>query len=309
VPATKLQRRRAYIRANLPWRRILSNRTVRRRVQGVDLYLPWSHLLPDFARHGPEYGQNLVQLAKTLQQRADSPDAPVLVLDIGANIGDSAAQIIAATNAKVLCVEGDPYWAEYLRKNLGDEARATIEEALLVGDADDREAMNPMRARGTTSFAQVPDGGGTVPTLPMGMLRAKHPDFDHLRLIKSDTDGFDHVLVPAAATAWKDDGPVLFFEFDPALARSVGPGDPNDMWAELANLGYSHLGIWDNTGGAMGQLDISEALTAAASLEPRPVHLGYHFWDVAAVRSDDVAGRAALDQLLPQAFSVLGTRR
>jgi len=33
-------------------------------------------------------------------------------------------------------------------------------------------------------------------------------------------------------------------------------------------------------GGAMGQLDISEALSAAASLEPRPVHLGYHFWDV-----------------------------
>jgi FkbM family methyltransferase len=287
----------------------MPNRTVRRNVQGVDLYLPWSHLLPDYTRHGPEYGQNLVEMAKALQERSQSPDEPLLVLDIGANVGDSAAQIIASTHSRVLCIEGDPYWAKYLRKNLGGEPRATIEEALLIADEEGWGEVSPIRAHGTTSFGQVANGPGALPELPIQSLRAKHPDFERLRLIKSDTDGFDPVLVPAVAAAWRDASPVLFFEFDPSLARSVDSRDPNDIWAKLMELGYSRLGIWDNTGGALGQLNISEAVATAASLEPHPVHLGYEFWDVAAFRSDDVAGISALDELMPEAFSVRGTWR
>jgi hypothetical protein len=56
-------------------------------------------------------------------------------------------------------------------------------------------------------------------------------------------------------------------------------------------------------------MDIVDAPSWAASLEPRPAHLGYYFWDVAACRSDDDAGIAAFDELMPEAFSVLGTWR
>ena len=78
----------------------------------------------------------------------------------------------------------------------------------------------------------------------MGALRAKHPKFDRLRLVKSDTDGFDPVLVVAAAETWSDVAPVLFFEFDPTLARRAGNSDPNTMWDKLGRLGYSRLAVW-----------------------------------------------------------------
>jgi FkbM family methyltransferase len=308
MPSTRQEHVRTYLRTVAPWRRLMPNRSVRRHVQGVDLYLPWSHPLPDFARSCPTYGQNLVRLAVALHARAVPASGPLRMLDVGANIGDSAAQIIANTDAEVLCVEGDPYWVNYLRKNVGDNPRATIEEALLTGVDGAWDAASPVRQHGTTRFVQSGEHP-SMPAISVRDLRAKHPDFDQLRLVKSDTDGFDPVLVPAVAEAWADSGPVLFFEFDPIMARGADAGDPNDVWKKLADLGYTDLAIWDNGGDPLGRLDISDALTQAASLEPRPVHLGYYFWDVAACRGTDSAAVAAFDELVPEEFSVLGTWR
>jgi hypothetical protein len=116
------------------------------------------------------------------------------------------------------------------------------------------------------------------------------------------------VLVPALARAWQDCAPVLFFEFDPALARATG-ADPNELWAALAELGYDRLAIWDNAGDPLGQLPVAEAAEQARTLEPKPIQYGYHFWDVAACRHDDAAGRAVFDDLVPDPFSVHGIWR
>ena len=51
------------------------NRKVVREVQGVRMTLPWSHRLPDYARIGPLYGQNLVRLAGMLAE----DDQPLLL--------------------------------------------------------------------------------------------------------------------------------------------------------------------------------------------------------------------------------------
>jgi FkbM family methyltransferase len=309
MPATQRERRRVYARANLPWRRLMGNRVVRRRVQGVDLYMPWSHLLPDYARGRPRYGQNLVALAEALHDLPGASQAPLKVMDIGANIGDSAAQIIARTDAQVLCVEGDPYWVKFLHMNLDENPRATIEEALLTPDEGDWATSSPVRWHGTTRFTQDADKQGALPSIPARALREKYPDFENLRLIKSDTDGFDPTLVPAAAEAWKDSPPVLFFEFDPVLARAADHRDPNLLWTRLDSLGYSNLAIWDNTGDPLGQLALKDVDEPASKLDPRPEHLGYNFWDVAACHHADSGALAVFDKLVPEPFSELGTWR
>jgi FkbM family methyltransferase len=283
----------------------MPNRTVQRKVQGVDLYLPWSHLLPDYARSCPTYGQNLVHLAEGLAAALDGQ--PLKVLDVGANVGDSALQISHATGAEVLCVEGDPYWAGYLHKNVDSNPKVHVAEFLLTATEGEWDNSSPVRVGGTTKFVQAK--GGSMPRLSVAKLRELHPEFEQLRLVKSDTDGFDATLVPAVADIWKNVGPVLFFEFDPILTREADIRDPNLMWDELASLGYTHLAIWDNGGDPLGQLPIAEAAATAATLEPRPVGLGYYFWDVAACREDDSVARQVFDHLVPEHFDVRGIRR
>ena len=304
---TKRDKAIGLIASMMPRRRLQSDQPVVRHVQGVKLEMPRSHLLPIYARLRPTYGQNLVELAAGLQ--AATPDEPIRVMDVGANIGDSALQIIARTDAQVLCVEGDPYWVRFLHANVDSEPNAVVAEVLLAPDEADWSASSPVREHGTTRFVNDAEGAPSQPMCSASELRSRFPDFEKLRLLKSDTDGFDPALVPAVASAWSDTRPVLFFEFDPTLARLTGNDDPNKLWSDLAGLGYDRLAIWDNAGDPLGQMDIGEAAEYARTLEPRPVQHGYHFWDVAACHADDRAAREVFDRLVQEPFDIRGTWR
>jgi FkbM family methyltransferase len=263
-----------------------------RDVQGVLLAMPWSHRLPDYARLFPTYGQNLVDLAVRLGEI----DKPLGVIDVGANIGDSAVQILAKVDARVLCVEADPEYLPYLERNVGSDNRCVIEFGLLVADTAEASALGAVRKGGTTRFAQ--DGaGGAAAALAVAELPVRHPELPPIRLVKSDTDGYDTTLIPPLARAYAESRPVLFFEYDHRLTRKAGKPDPAAVWAELWDDGYSYVGIWDNFGKPIEVLPIDEAPTRAAVLDKPVTDRGYHYWDVAVVHADDDAGMVALDQL------------
>ncbi|UUZ57627.1 FkbM family methyltransferase [Nocardioides sp. B-3] len=219
---------RAFNRASWTVRRLRPDREVVRVVQGVELRLPWSHRLPDYARLAPAYGQNIVALSTALGA-AD----PLRLIDVGANVGDTALQVLAAVDGEVLCVEGDPHWLDWLHRNVDREPRITVHPGLLWS-GDDRLDLAPVRRGGTTRFA--PGEADAAQVITPAALRVAHPGFDRVRLVKSDTDGHDVRLVPALAEARADASPVLFFEYDHGLSRLAG-NDPLAVWPGLAAPG------------------------------------------------------------------------
>lgn len=270
------------------------DRSVRRHVQGVDMWLPWSHRLPDYARLAPSYGQNLVELAALLAVDG----TPLTVVDVGANIGDSTLQILNATESRVLCVEADGFFLDYLHRNVGDDPRVTIEASLLEpGDSVDAVQKAPVRVGGTTRF-EPGTSSETAPTVSTSELRRRHPDLDQLRLVKSDTDGYDVVLVPALARAWSESSPVLFFEYDHVLSRVAG-NHPILVWDELAKLGYSEVAVWDFSGQPLGRMAVDDISVAARVLDGTPAGRSHDYWDVAVAHRDDEAALAALRKLVP----------
>jgi len=264
------------------------------------MVLPWSHRLPDYAAANPAYGQNLVELARLLAPA----EGPLTVLDIGANVGDSALQILNATDARVMCVEGDRAYLDFLRINVGDDSRVTIVEGLLAVGEDESEST-AVRSGGTTRFVRGEGNGDAMPNVAVTALRQAYPAFDDLRLVKSDTDGYDVTLVPAVASAWKDARPVLFFEYDPGLTRIAGY-DPEQVWTDLADLGYRDIGVWDNGGTPLGRESITDIASKTAPLDApgRAFSRARTYWDVAVVHEDDAAGSAALDALVPSSLSL-----
>jgi FkbM family methyltransferase len=226
------------------------------------------------------------------------------VLDIGANVGDSALQILHATDARVMCVEGDRAYLDFLRLNVGDDERVSIVEGLLTAD-ETTVTGTAVRSGGTTRFVRGGTSGDAMPTVTTAALRAEHPAFDDLRLVKSDTDGYDVALVPAVAATWKDAGPVLFFEYDPELTRIAGH-DPARVWTDLAALGYRDVAVWDNGGTPLGRetTDVIQAKTAPLDAPGRAFSRARTYWDVAVVHEGDTAGSAALDALVPSSLSL-----
>lgn len=266
-------------------RRLFPNRRVRQSVQGVTLTLPWSHRLPEYAKTYPGYGQNLVALAKAIGE-AEFP-ARFSVIDVGANVGDSALQILNVVDADVVCVDGDPYWLPFLRDNTAREPRVRIVHSMLLPSTENGVGgFTARRAGGTTRF--VPDGGArTTPTTTAESLRAALPGIAPIRLIKSDTDGFDVRLVPDLAHVYSDSQPVLFFEFDPPLARETGDPDPERIWGELIELGYDQCVVWNNFGELLGSWSTAELPLVATILDSSTEERGYHYWDVAAIHQND----------------------
>jgi FkbM family methyltransferase len=270
------------------------DRAVVRDVQGVRMTLPWSHRLPDYARVIPAYGQNLVRLAELL----GAGEKPLTVLDVGANVGDSTLQILAATDATVLAVEADGFFLDYLHRNVDGDPRVTVQESLLTTGASD-VPMAPVRVGGTTRF-EPGTSDLTASSVTTDELRTSYPAFDSLRLAKCDTDGYDVELIPAIARTWADSTPVLFFEYDHVLSRHVG-NDPLAVWAELRDQGYTSVVAWDNYGEPVGHFAIDDVPAAAAVLDEPTDERAHPYWDVAVVHGSDEAGLKAIASLVPAA--------
>ena len=234
------------------------------------------------------------------------PSAPVTVLDVGANVGDLTLQILHATDAQILCVEADPYFLEYLHLNVDDDPRVAVVEALLTPDPT-TEATTAVRTGGTTRFAEG-DVGDALPTVTPDALREDYPSFANLRLVKSDTDGYDVALVPAIAEAWGGAHPVLFFEYDHRLSRIAG-NDPLAVWPRLAKLGYRDVAVWGNGGEPLGRTTVDDIGARTAPLEEKVGIRAQTYWDVAVVHQDDGAGLAAVEALVPAAQLLDSVRR
>lgn len=264
------------------------NRWVEREVGGVRMAMPWAHRLPDFMRLDPAYGVNLLDLAAGL-----SGGDEISIIDVGANIGDSTLLLLDRVPGRVLAVEPDEVFLPFLRKNAAGKGNIVIEPSVLTVE-DSARAFATERIGGTATVHES-TGGVVLPMVSVAELRRRHEDFADVRLVKSDTDGYDVTLVPAIASTWSDVRPVLFFEYDHRASEAAG-NDPMMVWDELAALGYAECAVWDNGGHPLFRASLAQTRERAAAERPSsPVC----FWDVAAVHADDVDAVAVIDRLVP----------
>jgi FkbM family methyltransferase len=200
---------------------------VRYRVGEIELDLPLSHELPFYRKDHPGYSENVGRIAAAL-------GGPVV--DVGANVGDTAAIVRTATDVPILCVEGDARFFAILRRNAARfDPPIELEHAYV--DAPERAGVE--RARGT---ARLVGGGAAIRTRTLGAILADHPGFAEPALVKIDTDGYDVPIVLAELDLLARLRPALFFEYDPDLGA-----DPV-VFRRLAAIGYTTAQVYENTG-------------------------------------------------------------
>ena len=214
------------------------------RVAGARLLAPLSHDLPIYQRNFAHYDTALPRLAQHLQAERGT----LAAVDVGANIGDTAAALLAAPGTTVLAIEGDERFSRLLRANAAANAahwgdRLTAVHALL---GERREVL----------AAAIDSCGGTGRLRPANRTMAlrtladvidEHSAFRDAGLLKIDTDGFDIAILRGARPWLGATQPVLFFEYDPHFWRPVTP-DGERLFGELAELGYGPLIAYDNFG-------------------------------------------------------------
>lgn len=193
---------------------------------------------------------NLARLAAAIADKY-----PVAsIVDIGANVGDTAALVRSTSNAPVLCIEGDNRFFEFLRRNAGRIPEVHLENTL-VGAADQTVERTLITEGGTGRLTRR--AGASTRLEALDTILHRWPSLVAPRLVKIDTDGFDCEIIAGAADTWSRLKPVLFFEYDPAyLATDFRP---IPFFNILRDAGYGRALVYDNTGEFLISLGVDDA--------------------------------------------------
>lgn len=212
---------------------------------GIDIVLPPDHNLPFYQRRDPTYDLYAIDLLAAL---AAGPKH-VTVIDVGANVGDTAATILAShPETSVISVEGSDAFVGYLRRNLAPHSdRARVIEGF-VGPVGPSVVFTRQGSTGGFQAGAAGDSSEVTSWVTPSEILAM-PDPGDLVVWKSDIDGFDiHVLVNHWEVIEKR-CEVIWFEFD--SPRTLGDRDDIARLVDLFAQTDRTLLVYDNLGRLM----------------------------------------------------------
>ena len=205
-----------------------------------DLRFPTDHALPAILRRHPDYQENLAAIVAIVSEKY--PDG--VIVDVGANVGDTASLIRTVSGHPIICIEGDAYFQNFLGLNTNRMADVHIVKAY-VGERCGSAQYQVVRNSGTMQL--IRNNGEPIPIITLDSLMVSHRVLARTRLLKIDADGFDVKILRGAETLIEKTKPVLFFEYDPTFLRQHDPY-ANETIEALFNNGYEGLIIYDHLG-------------------------------------------------------------
>jgi FkbM family methyltransferase len=249
----------------------------------VENYLLWAngaHVIEELLNSYKYYSRNLARLAKYIEHKYPS----YAIIDVGANIGDTAALVRSAgVNQHIHSFEGEPTYFKMLQTNLEQFNNVSAYEAFL-GETNETQTIATEVSMGTARLNQ--QGSGQIKVHKLSDIVEQH-HISNVKLLKTDTDGFDFKILRGSFALIKRDKPVLFFEYDATYLEEQGD-DGTSMFKQLQGLGYHKLMYYDNFGKFLISITTQDtALIQQLYDYMRKQEGAFPYYDVAAFHQDD----------------------
>jgi FkbM family methyltransferase len=241
------------------------------------LQLPLSHELPFYRRSYPTYAINLGRTSRHVRRKYPT----LAVIDVGANVGDSAAILRDCGAAPILCIEGEPYFSQLLAQNTRDLHDLELEQCFVGANGDHIASIH---SRAGNAEVRLGSGSGIAKLCTLTEVIARHPRFSHAKLLKLDAEGFDCRIIAAEQELLWRTRPVLFFEYYPTCCEHTGQA-AFPVFSQLAALGYSRLLIYENQGRYSKALEFGQ-INALMDLHEFLVKVG-GYCDIVAFHAED----------------------
>ncbi|MBY8820796.1 FkbM family methyltransferase [Sphingomonas colocasiae] len=211
---------------------------------GYSMLLPVSHPLPRYWRGFPNYDRALPRLVRSLSALTQSKE--FVIVDIGANVGDTAVALLQHPATFVVAIEGNDAFLPHLRQNLSAFTNRSAIIERFIGPKT-AESFVVETCNGTAKLIHADDGvESSVDMIGLDEALALS-NKDDIDLIKIDTDGFDIQIIMNSLAMLNSSNIPIFFEFDPNLAKPV-TGDAWIIFDTLLDIGYSYGIAYVNTG-------------------------------------------------------------
>lgn len=221
---------------------IQSDKDLIYRIGDISVILPNSHKLPEYQQSFQNYDKKLKNIINELKLKYSG-----IIIDIGANIGDTAVYIRSFSQIPIICVEGDLFYLNYLQRNLEKFSDIVICPFFVKGRGEDG-SFQINRSDGTARLESLTDKVQSVDNFITlsEILEQNDLKSENLMLIKIDTDGFDFDIILANEEIIKRKQPNIYFEYDIHF-NSADIDDSICVIELLSELGYGFV-VYDNFG-------------------------------------------------------------
>lgn len=206
---------------------------------GIQLAVPSDHKLLELLTEQPNREGGLRVSAERIFNRHPTS----IYVDVGANIGDTAAVVRSVSTCEMVLIEPSEVFFPLLATNtLQFGPGVTSLQAFFTSPADADAAFSLIHSAGTAQPHR--DGARTLGSKQQNLgLDQLPPD---IGLLKIDTDGYDAELIGTYTEQLALRGVNLFFEME---VRT--PGDVAQWVDRIRGLfvaGYAGLLVWDDPG-------------------------------------------------------------
>lgn len=237
-------------------------------IHGFTLSLPDDHWLPQILNQLPNYSENLGRIAAAVEQKYPGHG----FIDVGANVGDTAAIVCSHSKLPILCIERSEFYYEVLKENVR-RLGADVDLECAFGAEEHFERLDAILAR--------------------------HPRFQASKILKIGTNGMDERVFQGALEWIVAARPVLFWGHD--VDRDETTKEPGlTIFDRLLDAGYVTALVFDKTGEFIQtiSLDARQQLADLSDYLPGGEQF-YGYCDICAFHKEDVdlCARARLIEL------------
>ncbi len=202
------------------------------------MILPDGHALNNYKKQFKLYDRFLPELVKFINDG--------IIIDVGANVGDTLYSIIYNCENEIYCFEPSDIFYSYLEKNVNE---LPIELRNRVKIFNEFIGSNDLKGE------LLHDNNGTAKIINNINTKNIFNQIDNLELnktislLKIDTDGYDYDVINSSLKIIKRDEPILFWEN--FVENEVQFENYNKMYDKLQLLGYDSFYVFDNFGNIM----------------------------------------------------------
>jgi len=243
---------------------------VRKTVGNIQLWLPPEHLLPIYKQKNNLYDSFLPTLANRLPKNS-------IVIDVGANIGDSCKSMYGSNSSlSFVCVEPDTKFFKYLKFNTRKIPKGNLSLYILI--VTESSGSFKLVGKGGTKSMKV-SNQSSIKTATLDSLCADLDVNLQIGLIKSDVDGFDFDVLLSGRSVISEKQPLVFAEF--SFIDSSSLGKYLNIVNFLISANYISAYIFKNTGGFECSIDLSQLETfLRKSVNSSNLFVGVSYFDI-----------------------------
>lgn len=237
---------------------------IKRKIGKRNLLTNASHKLPNKLKRFPYYDTALPRVAAFLNQKRGK----LIMIDVGANIGDTVNLITDVVDGNFLCIEPSEKYFQLLKFNTQNLKNVVCEQVAVSNLTDDEIEKTLTEVKGTgylgereTASTNAIQSKTLTAVTTIDKLIAKHPEFSQTNLLKIITDGYDIKALKSAASLLTENQPVIYIQFMPWYLAEVGGDRPAELFEQVKSAGYSNALFYDNHGYPFLYLDFKETKT------------------------------------------------